>query len=78
MTELTSKKLSIDEALVVIDVYIGRDWGDILDAARVLAVEVKRLRAEVRNHERELRDAARDAAAEREWMHRQGEDYGTY
>jgi hypothetical protein len=42
-----SKKLSVDEALVVIDEYIGRDWGDILDAARVLAAEVKQERARI-------------------------------
>ena len=42
-----TKELSVDEALVVIDDYVGRDWGDILDAARVLAADVKKERARI-------------------------------
>ena len=40
--------------------------------------ECVRLRKRIKEMEREARDAASDAAAEANWKHSQGDDYGSY
>lgn len=64
----------------------GTPFGEWIEAdaakltARLLAseAEVKRLRRELIDSEKEMRAEMRDTAAEASWKERQGEDYGSY
>lgn len=46
--------------------------------AEINAQTVIRQAKAIRDLEREIRDASRDAASEAGWKHTQGEDYGSY
>ena len=55
------------------------DRKDAVNEALAKVVEERnRLRQQLRETEKEIRDAVRDAHSEQGWQHRQGDEYGSY
>jgi hypothetical protein len=61
MSEQRTSEDRVTAALTVIEDYIGRDWGDILEAGRVLASEVRKLNAKLDRLDRDVERWQRQA-----------------
>lgn len=51
---------------------------ELREARALRSDEIKRLRQQVKDMAQEIRDTARDAAAEERWKVTQGDKYGSY